>query len=506
MSVLQDLLMRNPNVAGRFMTSMPAGFWVKKGEGKALQVFHDAAKNVRAYREFLDGHGIDPSKIRTLEDFKTVPHTTKASYFSANKLEDLVAGSVTNTHLYYMSGGTTGDRSTLAAAGRDSVRAYPTALAAVMHLQWDICNPKNKVLFVNAVSLGAWMGGTFASRVFTEVSDRFSNISYFGPGADVERIIDVVEAVGRFYDTVLILSYPTLMKEVLHAGLSRGIDWHALNVKAALSGEPLDPVLRRELLRAISPTADRQAIMDTYGGTEIGNPGTETALTRTLTRLIEDDPSIAEDLFGVAQPYAILQHNPAGTYVEIQDSQLVVTYGSMMPAVRYESRDTGALVPFDRTMAVLADRGIDVVAAVREDGWTKPLFKWPLLGLLGRADYAVSIYGAKVTPLSVQEVFATDQRVRRFTLRRDTEGAYTTLWVEIELQRHVDISEHDRALMADVYSTVILERLLSQNFDYRDAHSIHAEAMKPRVIVHECGEGYFSKPRGDFKPRMVHHE
>jgi phenylacetate-coenzyme A ligase PaaK-like adenylate-forming protein len=243
-----------------------------------------------------------------------------------------------------------------------------------------------------------------------------------------------------------------------------------------------------------------------YGGTEIGNPGTETALTHTLTRLIEEDPSIATDLFGAEQPFTIMQHNPAGSYVEIADSQLVVTSAGMMPAIRHESKDLGTLIPYDTLVSVLQGHGIDIVASAREDGWAKPLFKWPLLALLGRADYAVAIYGAMVSPVSVQEVFAADQRVRRFTLRRDTEGAYTTLWVEIELQRDVTLSEHDRALMADVYSAVILERLLSQNFDFRDAYSIHAEAMVPRVVVHGHGEGYFSEPRGDFKPRMVHHE
>jgi phenylacetate-CoA ligase len=504
MSVLQDLLMRNPNVAGRFMTSMPAGFWVKKGEKKALDVFHDAARNVRAYREFLDGHGIDPTKIRTLEDFKTVPHTTKASYFTAHKLEDVVAGHVSDTELISMSGGTTGEKSMIVLTGRSSVRAYPNALAATLHLQWDMCNPKNKVLFINALSLGAWMLGTLIARVFTEISDRFSNVSYFGPGADADRIIDVIEAVGEFYDTVMVMTYPTFLKEILHVGTARGIDWHALNLKVIVGGEAVDPALRAEILHAISATGDRRVMLDMYGGSEVGNPGTETAFTHTLTGLIEDDPSIAKDLFGAERPFAIMQHNPLGAYVEIADSQLVVTSSGIVPTIRLESKDLGTLIPYDTVMSVLRDHGIDIAVSAREDGWTKPLHKWPLLALFGRADYAVAIYGAMVSPLSVQEVFATDQRVRRFTLRRDTEGAYTTLWVEIELQRDVTTSDHDRAVMADVYSTVILERLLSQNFDFRDAYSIHAEAMVPRVVVHGHGEGYFSQPRGDFKPKMVH--
>ena len=64
-----------------------------------------------------------------------------------------------------MSGGTTGD-SMIGAASRDTLRAYPPSLAAIFHLMWGVCDPDKRVLFVNAMSLGAWIGGTYSSSIY----------------------------------------------------------------------------------------------------------------------------------------------------------------------------------------------------------------------------------------------------------------------------------------------------------------------------------------------------
>ena len=66
--IMQNFIMSNPKRAIWFMTTMKPGFWEKKGQKMALEVFHQAAKKVPAYQNFLKKQGIDPSTIKTLED------------------------------------------------------------------------------------------------------------------------------------------------------------------------------------------------------------------------------------------------------------------------------------------------------------------------------------------------------------------------------------------------------------------------------------------------------
>ncbi len=502
-SRLQSMILSNPSLAARFMTSMSADYWERAGAKRALELFHTAATQVRTYREFLADHRIDHTSIVTIDDFKRrVPLTDKQSHFSGRTLADLLVGEVADAHLFYMSGGTTGD-SIIGAASRDTLRAYPASLAAIFNLMWDLCRPTNRVLMLNAMSLGAWIGGSYASAIYQQLSDQWPNISYVGPGADLDRVLDLIEALAPHFDTVVLTSYPTFVKEVLNAGTARGIDWRATTFKVVSSGERLDSKLREQILRTISDPVDRYAIMDQYGASEMGNPGFETPLASTIIRLAQEDSALCRDIFGTDQPHTLLQNNPVGAFMEIVDGRIVGTAGALMPVIRYTPKDLGRMIGFAEMQEIVRDHGIDLARSLAEDGWSKPLFQWPFLVVLGRADYAVSIYGAKVSPSTLQDLFAEDPVVKRFRLSTDDDGPYTVLRVDLELPEGVALSMAEENSMAGSYSDAILARLLDVNFDYADAYSIHADALVPRVAFHALGSGPFKEIAGSFKPKAL---
>src|SRR5947207_16017134 len=45
-----------------------------------LELFQRTTTSVPAYAKFLREHGVDPDQIRTLEDFRRLPLTTKENY------------------------------------------------------------------------------------------------------------------------------------------------------------------------------------------------------------------------------------------------------------------------------------------------------------------------------------------------------------------------------------------------------------------------------------------
>src|SRR5687767_5298779 len=80
-----------------------------KGEINSIKLFHKAAREVAAYKKFLYKEKCDPKKIKTFQDFQTVPLTSKKSYLHKNSLIELCWPNVLKSQLVYTStSGSTG--------------------------------------------------------------------------------------------------------------------------------------------------------------------------------------------------------------------------------------------------------------------------------------------------------------------------------------------------------------------------------------------------------------
>ena len=66
-----------------------SSFWKKMRKEKVLDLFHLCAKQVSAYRDFLQKARIHPDKIKTFEDFQTVLPVNKDNYLRSYPLEKL---------------------------------------------------------------------------------------------------------------------------------------------------------------------------------------------------------------------------------------------------------------------------------------------------------------------------------------------------------------------------------------------------------------------------------
>ena len=91
------------------LESKSSQYWDSQREKSALKVFHDAAKTVTAYKDFLKKHKIDPAKIRNFTDFEQVPLTSKDNYLREYPLESLCRGGTLAAPLVFTStSGSTG--------------------------------------------------------------------------------------------------------------------------------------------------------------------------------------------------------------------------------------------------------------------------------------------------------------------------------------------------------------------------------------------------------------
>jgi len=505
--VFRNFMMSNPKRAIWFMTSMPASFWKKQGEKIALKTFHEAAEKVPAYKDFLLKNGIkDHTKIKTIEDFKKyVPITNKKNYLNFYPIEKLTLGDIAQSYILTMSGGVTDQPLYFLSDRNDFKTTYPLGMSALLDYFFDICNPSKKVLLINALSLGIWAGGITGILVFKSLCDKFPNISMATPGADPERVIDVLEKVGKFYDLIFIAAYPTLLKTILDTGDKRKLNWGDFNIKLGIGGELTDNSLYDYFVRKILPQKkDLYCIFDVYSGTEIGNLGISTPLTIKIKELAKNNEILSKSIFEDKEPFGLFQSNPVGCWVESINNTIVVTKGGKIPLIRYDTGDIGKLFSWEEMNKILEKHRINIKEELKKDGWRKPPFKWPFLTVLGRKDYAISIFGAKISPESIQFLFGKDPKIHSFKITsRDIKNLSPSFTVLVELQPSVELKDVDRQKLQNYYSNKILDHLLKTNFDFKNAYDINKEALTPKIIIYPFRKGPFEEEKDHIKPKLI---
>src|SRR5688572_27755305 len=75
-----------------------------------VELFHQVAATVPAYRAFLAKNNVNPAEITTFGDFERLPMTTKDTYTHRHALPDLCRGGVIGD-MVAVSSGSTGEPS-----------------------------------------------------------------------------------------------------------------------------------------------------------------------------------------------------------------------------------------------------------------------------------------------------------------------------------------------------------------------------------------------------------
>src|SRR5262249_25107968 len=127
-----------------------------RGWKRAFSLFHEAARRVPAYQDFLKKNGVDPKKIETRADFQKLPLTTK-KYFSDYSLKELSWDGNFDTQLYVStSSGSTGVPFFWP---RGSLQDLNTGLMFKRVYEDIFETKKGTTLAIDAFALGTWIAG-----------------------------------------------------------------------------------------------------------------------------------------------------------------------------------------------------------------------------------------------------------------------------------------------------------------------------------------------------------
>ncbi|GIF41526.1 phenylacetate--CoA ligase family protein [Actinoplanes xinjiangensis] len=349
---------------------------------QVLELFRDAAETVPAYALFLRERGVDPASVT---DPAQIPLMTKQDYHQRFDLPQRCRdGRLDAAATVAVSSGSSGRPTVWPRTVADEV---PVTARFAQVFRDGFRAGERSTLAVVCFALGNWVGG-----MYTVAACRQLPVTVAAPGNDIEEILRVVGELGGHFEQTVLLGYPPFVKNVIDAGVARGVDWASLRIKLVLAGEVFSEQWR-DLVAARAGIDDPETgVASLYGTADAGVLGNETPLSVRVRRFLSRRPEVAAELFGESRLPTLVQYDPAARLFETApDGTLVFTADGTVPLVRYHIADDGGVLPKADLIAVCREHGFDP-----GDGPDLPF-----VYVFGRSLFTVSYFGANVYPENV---------------------------------------------------------------------------------------------------------
>jgi phenylacetate-CoA ligase len=362
-----------------------------------LPLFQRVARQVPAYRDFLNERHIDADQVQSLEAFEQLPMITKENYLRRHVLADLCwRGRLENCDIMAVSSGSTGAPTFWPRFVTDEV----TVAARFEQIFHDSFEADHKsTLAVICFALGTWVGGIYTMNCCRHLASKGYPITVVAPGNNKEEIFRVVTELGAAFDQVVLLGYPPFLKDVIDSGRAHDVPWNQYSIKLVMAGEVFSEEWRDlmgERAGMNEPPFDSASL---YGTADAGVLGNETPLSITIRRFLARTPEAARQLFGESRLPTLVQYDPVNRYFETTpEGTLLFTGDNGIPLIRYHIADNGGLMNYDAMLEFLRAWNFDPLNELAGRRGVRPL---PFVWVFGRSHFTVSYYGANIYPENI---------------------------------------------------------------------------------------------------------
>ncbi|MBE7195700.1 MAG: hypothetical protein INR66_24890 [Gordonia polyisoprenivorans] len=453
----------------------------RRGLDRAIDLANRARRDVPAYAEFLDQHGVT-CEVEGRDDFATLPATTKVEYLQRYSIPQLMWDcDVSAAGSWSATSGSTGNPTFFPrddVALNDSTRFY----GRILEENFGIGD--QTTLVIVCFAMGTWIGGTYTYQTFLELRRHGRRISLTTTGIDVDAAVRNLTELGPHYEKVILAGYPPLIKDVLDRAGESAL---AQDLYLLLAGEAIGEGWRDHLLNRIGHPDRPERVCLMYGTAEAGVMGHETPATVRIRRAARPGTLLAWKLFGDkgTRLPTFVAVDPESRYVEVVEGFLLFTIDSTMPLIRYRINDRGGVFTADRLRAVLTVCGYPELA---ED--VDPAAVYVVLA--GRTDVATTFYSSNIYVGHLAEAFDDSLVTARVTGRFVVDGTpdeshEPVLRIDVELSAGGSADDELAALL----TSLCVESLTSNNDEYRTMRAAHGECTIPRIKLHPYGTGPF---------------
>lgn len=387
------------------------------------------------YRKKFDEAGVKPEDIKTLDDLRRLPFTTKQD-LRDNYPFGLFAVPMENVVRIHASSGTTGKPTVVGYTARDIqtwAELMARALSAAGATRGDIIH--------NAYGYGLFTGGLGVHYGAEKLGASVIPIS----GGNTKRQIMIMKDFGA---TILTCT-PSYALHLAEVAREMGVDPKTLKLRAGLFGaEPWSERMRQEIEEALNLVA-----LDIYGLSEIIGPGVsvECIEAKKGLHIFEDHfiPEIIDPETGENLPYG-----------EVGELVITTITKEAFPMIRYRTRDITSLNP---------EPCICGRTHIR------------MSRVMGRSDDMLIIRGVNVFPSQIESVLMEIEEVEpHYQLIVDREGSLDTLTVLVEVG--------EQAFSDEVRKLQELEKKIEKNIKEYLGISAKVKLVEPKTIARSEGK------------------
>ena len=351
--------------------------------------------NVAPYREKMDAAGVKPEDIKTLDDIRKLPFTTKED-FAANYPTGLFAAPKEEIVRIHASSGTTG-KPKIAGYTQHDLDAWGECVARGL----TMCGQdKNSVIHV-CYGYGLFTGGLGAHIGAETIGAMVLPMSSGNTKKQLTFLQDL--------KSTCLCCTPSYALTITEAAKSAGLKPEDLSLTAGLFGaEPWTRAMREDIEKGLGLKAH-----DIYGLTEMTGPGVATSCDEDCGMHIQEDYFYPE----------IIDPNTLEPLPDGERGELVLTTLSKtgMPIIRYRTRDICSL---DHTPCAC---GRTTVRMSR---------------IYGRTDDMLIIKGVNVFPSQIETVIGTiDELTLNYKIFVGRKNDRDTFQLHVELAEGLEIDD-----------------------------------------------------------------
>lgn len=355
---------------------------------KKLRQTISIALNSKMYKHKFDELHITPDSIKTLDDIRKIPFTTKQD-LRDNYPFGLVCGDMKDAVRIHSSSGTTG-HPTVVVYSRHDIDSWANMIARNMYM----VGCRNTDVFQNSSGYGMFTGGLG----FQYGAEKLGATTIPAAAGNSKRQVMFI----RDFGTTCLHAIPSYAIRLAEVFKEEGIDPRSTKLRTLFIGaEPHTNEQRLKIERLLGVKA-----YNSYGMTEMNGPGVAFECKQQNGMHLWEDNYIVE----IIDPET-LEPVPDG---ETGEMVLTTLDRTMMPIIRYRTRDITRIIPGECECG-RTHRRIDRIK--------------------GRTDDMFIIKGVNVFPMQVEKILIQYHGIgSNYLITLDTIADNDVMTVEIELE------------------------------------------------------------------------
>lgn len=459
---------------------------MRRGQQRALALFHQMATRVPAYKDFLKAHKFSPSSVHGHEDFQKIPPINKDNYLRKYPKE-MLCWDGEFSHGQWVISTTSGSTGQPYYFPREHSQDWQYAITAELYLRSNFQVQKRSTLYIVAFPMGAWIGGLFTYEALKIVSEQGGyDLSIITPGIHKQEVINAVKQLGGSFDQIIIGAYAPFLKDILDDGIREGIDWTKYNLGFVFSAEAFTEKFRDYVFNTTGVKDKLRSTLNHYGTVDLGTMAHETPESILIRRSLIEDGGL-KTLFPEAtrQP-TLAQYNPELFHFEEEIHNLFCTAYSGLPLVRYDLKDYGGVLTRQEIHERMRLAGIDTDALIKKAGIEDTVWNLPFVYVYERNDFSVSYYAFNLYPDMIRRALQGDELLKdvtgKFSMLVDyNEEGRQKLNIHIELRHGIEAT----APLLNRLVEYLHRGLVEESSEYRETFKMVGEEAKP--VVHLWG-------------------